>query len=108
MDKDVIVDRRGDVSVIMISRETKRNALKRSTMQELRRLFSEQESDGAVAIVLTGGTNIFSAGVDLSELGRGVQDVAVDDEIMETAETIRRLPSLSRAANVPSPPSAIG
>lgn len=91
MDKDVIVDRRGGVSVIMISRETKRNALKRSTMQELRRLFIEQERDGAVAIVLTGSTKIFSAGVDLSELGRGIQDLAVDDEIMETVETIRRL-----------------
>lgn len=97
MVQDVIVERRGDVSVVMISRESKRNALKRSTMQELRRLFSEQEREGAVAIVLTGSTKIFSAGVDLSELGNGAEDLAVDDEIMKTAETIRclRIPVIS-------------
>jgi enoyl-CoA hydratase/carnithine racemase len=42
--------------------------------------------------VLTGSDETFSAGMDLSEIGNGATDTAVDEEIARTARVIRELP----------------
>lgn len=63
----VIYDERGSVAWITIDRESKRNALNVSVMQELRAAFTKAKDSPVVrAVVLTGaGDKAFSAGGDL-------------------------------------------
>ena len=42
--------------------------------------------------MLTGGSDVFSAGFDLDEIGQGVDDLEVDLVIEETVAAIRQLP----------------
>lgn len=60
------------VATLVIEREERRNALDRSTLDELERAFSETGKDPAVrAIVLRGaGEQAFCAGADLAEMLR--------------------------------------
>jgi enoyl-CoA hydratase len=49
-------------------------------------------ANGAVAVIITGNDEVFSAGVDLGELGKGVADVNVDDVLAATITRLRAVP----------------
>lgn len=91
MEGNVTIEHRGDCAVIRIAREAKRNALTIAIMRELCRVIVEAETDGAVAVVLSGGNTVFSAGADLDEVGNGTRDLEIDEAIGITVDTIRRL-----------------
>jgi Asp-tRNA(Asn)/Glu-tRNA(Gln) amidotransferase A subunit family amidase/enoyl-CoA hydratase/carnithine racemase len=87
----VVVESQGDVTIIRIDRPAKRNALTREMLAELRAALAGAVAGSAAAVVLTGTSDVFSAGVDLTEVGHGAADTAVDDAIAETAEAIKTL-----------------
>lgn len=66
----VTVRRDGDVAVavVMLRRERKRNALSTHMEFELLRAFQGPEVRSSRAVVVTGGSTVFSAGADLTEL----------------------------------------
>jgi enoyl-CoA hydratase/carnithine racemase len=73
-DKDcygVMVRTSGDIAVVSINRQPKRNALTLALWQRLAEVFGELGSDQAVrAIMLTGSGGSFCAGADISEFDR--------------------------------------
>ena len=89
---DLHVDRIGGVALIRISRPEKRNALSLIMLEDLVTSVEGEVGDGVVAVVITGDEEIFSAGVDLSELGNGAADVAVDDVLASVIARLRAVP----------------
>jgi enoyl-CoA hydratase/carnithine racemase len=90
MPEHLHVERRGAVTVVAFDRPSKRNALTREALRALPELL-QLCADDAAAIVLTGGPDVFSAGVDLAEIGNGADDVDVDYEIATVSAAIRGL-----------------
>lgn len=72
-ERTVLVERRGAVGLVTLNRPAKLNALSRQLLTELEAALQALEADAEVGcIVVTGaGERAFSAGGDLSELGRG-------------------------------------
>jgi enoyl-CoA hydratase len=63
----VTTSRRGRILLVQIDREAKRNALNAAVTEGLDAAMNELEDDGELWCgVLTGGTRVFSAGVDLA------------------------------------------
>jgi enoyl-CoA hydratase len=85
------VDSDGSVAVVRIVRPEKRNALTREMLRRLPELMTASALNRATSIVLTGGPQCFSAGVDVHELGQGIADAEIDDEIAALTATIRSL-----------------
>jgi enoyl-CoA hydratase len=73
MAKDpVLVDRRGHVTVVMINRPESRNAVDRTTAEQLAAAFCAFESDASQSVaVLTGSGGTFCAGADLKAIAAG-------------------------------------
>ncbi|MEH3033555.1 MAG: crotonase/enoyl-CoA hydratase family protein [Aeromicrobium erythreum] len=68
----VLVDDRGPVRVITLNRPERRNAIDLATAELLERVVDAFEADDAVRVaVLTGGTEVFSAGMDLRSAATG-------------------------------------
>jgi enoyl-CoA hydratase/carnithine racemase len=88
-ESDVLLERDGSVAVIRLDRPAKRNALTVGTLRRLRAAVEDAVAEGAVAIVVHGGDECFSAGIDLWEVGAGVEDAAVDEEIALSVAAIR-------------------
>jgi Asp-tRNA(Asn)/Glu-tRNA(Gln) amidotransferase A subunit family amidase/enoyl-CoA hydratase/carnithine racemase len=88
----IVSARVGSFAVVSIARPRKRNALTLPALRELRAELERHVRDGARGVVLTGSDETFSAGMDLSEIGNGATDTAVDEEIARTARVIRELP----------------
>jgi len=78
----VLLERRGDVCVIRLSREEKLNALSGALEDALARALSNPLVAEAGAVVLYGGQQAFSAGADTSELVS--DDVAAVDRYYRT------------------------
>lgn len=89
---DPIVEHRGRVALIRINRPAKRNALTRDALGRLPRLLAEAAGSGAAAVVFTGTSDCFSAGVDLNEVEGTGPDIEVDDLIEDVVAAIRELP----------------
>jgi enoyl-CoA hydratase/carnithine racemase len=64
----VDVSRDHDVAVIMLRREGKLNALSSHMESELLRALRSPEVESSRAVIVTGGTTVFSAGADVTEL----------------------------------------
>lgn len=64
----VQVRREGDVAVVTLCRERKRNALSTHMEAELLRALHADEVASSRAVVVTGGDTVFSAGADITEL----------------------------------------
>lgn len=64
----VEVRRDGDVAVVTLCRERKRNALSTHMEAELLRALRGPEVASSRAVVVTGGNSVFSAGADVGEL----------------------------------------
>jgi enoyl-CoA hydratase/carnithine racemase len=64
----VEVRREGNVAVVTLRRERKRNALSTHMEAELLRALHAPELTSSRAVVITGGDTVFSAGADITEL----------------------------------------
>lgn len=65
----IIFEKKGAVVVITLNRPQKRNAINQQMNRELFQAFGEVENDEQVrAMILTGGSECFSGGADLSEV----------------------------------------
>lgn len=89
---EVTTERLGSVAVVRIDRPKRRNALSLSTLRRLDAALRAASEGDTGAVVLTGTQAVFSAGADLVELGRGVEDLAVDESIAATVDTILSVP----------------
>ncbi|NNN09150.1 MAG: enoyl-CoA hydratase/isomerase family protein [Acidimicrobiaceae bacterium] len=88
----LVVERISGVALLRISRPEKRNALTLAMLTELVDLVGEEISAGALAVILAGDDEVFSAGVDLSALGNGIDDVHVDDLLATAIAQVRATP----------------
>jgi Asp-tRNA(Asn)/Glu-tRNA(Gln) amidotransferase A subunit family amidase/enoyl-CoA hydratase/carnithine racemase len=89
---EIAIERRRQIALIQFARTDKRNALTRVMLTQLRQALSEQGKSGVAAVVLTGSSAEFSAGFDVSELGRGTLDLTVDESIADAVRAIKALP----------------
>jgi aspartyl-tRNA(Asn)/glutamyl-tRNA(Gln) amidotransferase subunit A len=89
---DIVVERHGSSVVVRIARPAKRGALTVELLERLTDAFESEAVRMASAVVLTGESDVFSAGVDLNEVGHGAADVAVDDAVAAAATAIREAP----------------
>ena len=66
--ENILTERDGSAYVITLNRPKKKNAVSLATMGEIIAAMKEAEADDAVrAVILTGGTEFFSAGADLND-----------------------------------------
>ena len=81
MSSPVVIERDGAVGTITLNRPEKRNALDLTLRAAIAEAVTELENDpGILAIVITGGDEVFAAGADLNLLvDKGAQDVAEID-----------------------------
>jgi enoyl-CoA hydratase len=86
------VERLGGVALVRISKPEKRNALSLVTLKDLVDTVEGEVADGAIAVIIAGNDEVFSAGVDLGELGNGVADLNVDDVLAATIASLRAVP----------------
>lgn len=91
------VERLDGVGLITIDRPERRNALSLTMLAEMADA-AEHLAAGCSAVVLAGAGGLFSAGVDLEELGRGVEDVEVDQALERAVSRLSRLPVPTVAA----------
>ena len=89
MSKSLHLSAEGGIVVIRIDRAKKKNAFTRDMLRELPELVAGQQKPKTKAIVLTGSDELFSAGVDLSEIGEGASDAGIDDEIAAAGCALR-------------------
>jgi enoyl-CoA hydratase len=70
LNSELIIEERGPVARITLNRPAKRNALTRTLLERLARLFTQITARTDLrAVILTGaGTDAFSAGTDIAEL----------------------------------------
>jgi enoyl-CoA hydratase len=67
--QNVLVERRGAVGIITLSRPQALNALNAALISELAAAVNDLEADAAIgAIILTGGEKAFAAGADIKEM----------------------------------------
>jgi len=92
VDGDVSVERRGSTAIVRMARPAKRNALGLELLDCLRIALAGEPVRDAAAVVLTGGPDVFSAGADLTEVGRGVADLAMDEAVAAVTAAIRACP----------------
>jgi enoyl-CoA hydratase len=70
--KNILVEKKGPVTTVIINRPEVRNAVDRQTAQELADAFREFETDEEARVgVLTGAGGYFCAGADLKALAEG-------------------------------------
>lgn len=70
--KNVLVESRGEVALILINRPHVRNAVDRATAEELAEAFRDFEKDPSISAAVLGGTGgHFCAGADLKALSEG-------------------------------------
>jgi enoyl-CoA hydratase/carnithine racemase len=96
----VDVRREGDVAVVTLRRERKRNALSTYMEAELLRALHTPELTSSRAVVITGGDTVFSAGADITEL-RDMTPAAIANYYRESGsvyEAFAALPQPTVAA----------
>lgn len=90
---EVEVSRSGEVAVVTLRRERKRNALSTAMESKLAAALASREVTDARALVVTGGGNVFSAGADISEL-RDMDPQAIAAYYRESGAVYERLAEL--------------
>jgi enoyl-CoA hydratase len=80
MPAPIRVDRRGPVTVVIIDRPERRNAVDRATADALEEVFAEFDADGTASVaVLTGSADTFCAGADLHAIASGTGNRIAED-----------------------------
>jgi enoyl-CoA hydratase len=78
--KNILLERKGPVTTVIINRPEVRNAVDRQTAQELADAFRAFEADEEARVgVLTGAGGFFCAGADLKALAEGRQNRVEED-----------------------------
>jgi enoyl-CoA hydratase/carnithine racemase len=97
--EEIELTAKGDYAVLRIARESKRNAMNRSTRDGMTAAF-EHATDRFRAIVLTGSGKSFCAGIDLKERGEDVERGihTASQEWAEVNLAIRQHPAVFIAA----------
>ena len=85
----IVIEHEQGVAIFRFNRPSKRNALTSSMLKRIRSALREEAETGADAVILTGGNEVFSAGMDLAEIGAGIDDLRVDDAIATATAAIR-------------------
>jgi enoyl-CoA hydratase len=85
---DLLVDIKDGIAIVTINRPDKLNALNSQTMEELKGVFTDLNSNSAVlVIIITGaGEKAFVAGADISELNK--LDMITGKEFSERGQNI--------------------
>ena len=98
MEEGIHFARDGAIATATINRPDKRNALKMADLDALHRVMDEVEADKSIrTLILTGaGDRVFSAGVDLSDVGGGA--AAWDDNPLRiVSDRLEALPRVTVA-----------
>lgn len=79
--ENIIVEKRGHITIVLINRPEDRNAVDRITAEELTQAFIQFEKDPNAYVAVLGGTNgTFCAGADLKAVaGQGARNRAEPD-----------------------------
>lgn len=85
--------REGGTAVLEFDRPAKRNALTRQMLVAIPALLDEAVEEATTCVILTGSAGVFSAGVDRGEIGNGLLDLDVDQELALASKAIRRCPA---------------
>jgi enoyl-CoA hydratase/carnithine racemase len=91
----VTVERDGDVAVVTLCREKKLNALSSRLEGDLMAAVESAEVSSSRCIVITGGTSVFSAGADVTEL-RAMDVPAIFDYYRSTGRVYERVAALEQ------------
>ena len=87
----VIFEKRASVALITLNRPAKKNALTEQMHRELIHIYEEIErSDELKAVVLTGGSEFFCTGADLSDVSKS------EDGLPTGPNAIERLADLTK------------
>lgn len=70
----------------------RKNALSYDLLEDLNRKLSLARDDGALAVILTGSGDTFSAGADFADLTGTIGDLAIDDAIEQAVTQICSMP----------------
>ena len=99
---DVIRSVDGSIWQVRIDRPERANALRRRTVRQMEAVLDSAEASGsdpdrvggtsAVGVLLTGGSTVFSAGADLSEMKGTMDDLGFDDELERLCRRIALSP----------------
>jgi enoyl-CoA hydratase len=78
--ENLVVEKKGNIAVVMINRPKVLNALNADTIKEIEEYFTETRDDAAVrAVVITGsGDKSFVAGADINELLKADREAGLD------------------------------
>lgn len=85
----VTVERDDASAVIRINRPEKRGALSKDLLRRLAAAFRSEIVRTAPAVILTGSGPVFSAGADLTETGKGADDLSMDEAVSNVVSEIR-------------------
>ncbi|MEA3470219.1 MAG: enoyl-CoA hydratase/isomerase family protein [Thermodesulfobacteriota bacterium] len=89
--KNVKVEKEEGYAVVTLNRPNEMNALTKDMRWELADCFEALERDNSVnAVILTGGNNVFSAGMDLAELSQ-LPEGEIDDYISSIIGCLQRI-----------------
>jgi enoyl-CoA hydratase len=78
--KDILVEKKGPVTTVIINRPEVRNAVDRQTAQELAEAFRAFEADEEARVgILTGARGYFCAGADLKAMAEGQPNRVEED-----------------------------
>jgi enoyl-CoA hydratase/carnithine racemase len=86
------------VATLTLDRPSRRNALSRELLDLLRRTLARAATENLRVVVVTGGTDCFSAGADIAELQGLVADIGFDEALADVVAAIRGGPYLAIAA----------
>jgi enoyl-CoA hydratase len=91
--KDLLLSASGPVLTVTLNRPDVRNALCTNLLKELAEILIEAYKDDETrCVVLTGGSDVFAAGADLSELDLQRSDKALREERWKCWQTFREFP----------------
>jgi enoyl-CoA hydratase len=81
----------GGVATVTLDRADKKNALSVELRDRISDALDELAADDALkVVVLTGAGNVFSAGFDLKEFERGIEDPAFGEELWASSDRYHR------------------
>jgi enoyl-CoA hydratase/carnithine racemase len=94
----LLIETAANVTTLAFNRPAQRNALSRELLESLRTALAIAAADKVSAIILTGETDCFSAGADISELDGTPNDLRFDEALGEIVNAVQNGPFLVIAA----------
>ncbi len=98
MTSSLLSETRDGIATITLNRPSRRNALSRELLTNLREALASAVTHKVKAVILTGAGDCFSSGADLYELTGTPDDAAFDDLMSDIVRAVRDGPFLAIAA----------